>query len=77
MRISFAPAFLKALDKLDPQVKVSAKEAAAKVIDFYERRSKAPGLGVNRLRLYLHTDDELRFVLAGTHDDVKKYLSRV
>jgi mRNA-degrading endonuclease RelE of RelBE toxin-antitoxin system len=91
MRISFAPAFLKALDKLDPQVKAGAKEAVGKVIDFYERRLKAPGLGVKRLRgriwearadlkirvLYLLQGDELRFVLAGTHDDVRKFLSRV
>lgn len=91
MRVSFAPAFLKQLGKLDPQVKESAKEAAGKIIDFYERRIKAPGLGVKRLRgdiwearagikiriLYLLSGEDLRFVLAGTHDEVRKFLSRV
>lgn len=91
MRISFAPAFLKALDKLDPHVKAGAKEATGKVIDFYELRRKAPGLGVKLLRgriwearaglkirvLYILKDDELRFVLAGSHDDVRKFLTRV
>ena len=91
MRVSFAPSFLKQLKKLDPQVKETAKETAAKIIDFYELQAKAPGLGVKRLRddiwearaglkmriLYLLKDDGLRFVLAGTHDEVIKFLSRV
>ena len=91
MRVSFAPTFLKQLGKLDPRVKESAKEASEKIIDFYEHRTKAPGLGVKRLRgdiwearaglkirvLYLLDDDGLRFVLAGTHDDVRQFLSRV
>jgi hypothetical protein len=89
--VSFAPAFLKQLQKLDPQAKDAAKQATGKVIDFYEARSKVPGLGVKRLRgpvwearaglkirvLYLLEGDGLRFILAGTHDDVRKYLSRV
>jgi len=91
MRVSFAPAFQKQLGKLDPQVKESAKEATGKIIDFYERRIKAPGLGVKRLRgdiwearagikiriLYLLKGEDIRFVLAGTHDEVRKFLSRV
>lgn len=91
MRVSFAPAFHKQLGKLDPSVKESAKAAAARVIDFYERGMRAPGLGVKRLRgdlwearaglrvrvLYLLAGDELRFILAGTHDDAKRYLARM
>ena len=90
MRVTFAPAFIKVLGKLDPQVKESVKVATGKAIDFYERRSKAPGLGVKRLRgniwearaglsiriLYLLDGDELRFVLAGTHEDVKRFMLR-
>ena len=91
MRISFAPAFLKQLRKLEPPAKESAKEAVRRVIDFYERRIKAPGLGVKRLRgriwearaglkirvLYLLKDDDLRFILAGSHDEVRNFLSRL
>ncbi|MCM2303688.1 MAG: hypothetical protein NDJ72_03245 [Elusimicrobia bacterium] len=91
MRVSFAPAYLKQLKKLDPQVKEDAKEATGKVMDFYEFGNKSPGLGVKRLRgdiwearaglkiriLYSLSGDELRFILAGTHDDVRKFLSRV
>jgi hypothetical protein len=90
MRVSFAPAFLKQVGKLDPQVKESAKETTGNVIDFYERRIKAPGLGMKRLRgdiwearaglkvrvLYILAGDELRFVLAGNHEDVKRFLLR-
>lgn len=91
MRVSFAPAFLKQLRKLDPQVKEGAKDAAGKVMDFYESGNKPPGLGVKRLQrdvwearaglkiriLYSLSGDELRFILAGTHDDVRKFLSRI
>lgn len=91
MRVSFAPAFLKQLTKLDPKVKESTKETTEKIIDFYEFQAKAAGLGVKRLRgdiwearaglkmrvLYLLNEGGLRFVLAGTHDDVRKFLSRV
>lgn len=90
MRVVFTPSFLKQLSKLDPPVKENAKEAAGKVIDFYERDIKSSGLGIKRLRgdvwearaglririLYLLSGDELRFVLAGTHDAVKRYLAR-
>lgn len=91
MRVSFAPPFLKQLGKLDHQAKESAKEAAGKVIDFYERGVKSPGLGLKRLRgdiwearaglkirvLYLLKDDGVRFLLTGTHDQVRQFLSRV
>lgn len=90
MRITFAPAFRKQLGKLDPQAKGTAKAAAEKVIDFYEGGAKASGLGVKRLRgnvwearaglririLYLLSGDELTFVLAGTHEDVRRFLLR-
>ena len=70
MRVSFAPAFLKQLRKLDPQVKEAAKEAVARVIDFYELRDKGLRIRV----LYLLSGSGLRFVLAGTHGDVKRFL---
>jgi mRNA-degrading endonuclease RelE of RelBE toxin-antitoxin system len=89
--VSFSPAFLRQLGKLDPRVKESVKAAAAKVMDFYDSRAAAPGLGVKRLRsdiwearaglririLYRLSGDGLRFILAGTHDDVKNYLARL
>lgn len=88
MQVSFAPAFLKQIEKLDPQVRRAAKEAAARVIDFYESAARTPGLGVKRLRgdiwearsglrirvLYRLSGGELRFVLAGGHDDVRRFL---
>lgn len=91
MRVSFAPAFLKQLEKLDPGVKEDVKAAAAKIIDFYTEGKRTPGLGIKRLRreiwearaglrvrvLYLLADQELRFILAGSHDDVKRRLSKM
>lgn len=50
MQISFAPAFLRQVEKLDPPLKRAVKSATADVIDFYESRLASPGLGVKRLR---------------------------
>ncbi len=88
MQVSYAPAFLRLLKKLDPHVKEAAKTATAKVIDFYESGQRTSGLGIKHLRadiwearaglrirvLYRLSDDRLHFILAGTHDDVKNFL---
>ena len=88
MQVSYAPAFLRLLGKLDAPVKASVKQAVGRVIDFYEGGNKATGLGVKRLRgnlwearaglhvriLYSLSSDRLRFILAGNHDDVPQFL---
>ncbi|OGR91566.1 MAG: hypothetical protein A2V88_12420 [Elusimicrobia bacterium RBG_16_66_12] len=90
MEVSYAPAFLRLLGKLDPQVKEAAKEATARVIDFYLFGHKTHGLGIKRLRtdiwearaglririLYRLSAQSLHFILAGTHDDVKRFLKK-
>ena len=91
MRVSYAPAFLRLLDKLDPSVKESVKQAVGKVIDFYEETGKSGGLGIKRLRgdlwearaglrirvVYSLSGDKLRFILAGNHDDVRSFLRQL
>jgi hypothetical protein len=87
--VSFAPAFERRLAKLDPSVRPAAISAVARVIDFYETGARTPGLGIKRLRgdlwearaglsirvLYRLTGPELRFILAGTHADIKRFLA--
>ncbi len=91
MVVSFSPAFLKQMRKLDRPVKEAAKSAVEKVIDFYEAGVRMPGLGVKRLRgevwearsglkirvlFHLH-GEELRFILAGNHSDVVRFLAGI
>ena len=91
MQVSYAPAFLRLLGKLDPPVKASVKHAVGKVIDFYEGGRKGTGLGVKRLRgdlwearaglrirvIYSLSGDQLHFILAGSHDDVRNFLRQL
>lgn len=88
LEIYFAPSFERILKKLDPHIKSWVKDATAKVIDFYTADKKSEGLGVKRLRgniwearaglkirvLYDLAGSRLTFILAGSHDDVKRFL---
>ena len=88
MRVSYAPAFLRVFDKLDPPVKRGVKAVTGKVIDFYQTGSASAGLGIKHLRrdlwearsglkiraVYSLSKSEIRFLVAGTHDDVKRFL---
>ncbi len=86
--IYYSPSFLRIIKKLDPSIKSAIKETVLKVIDFYSTGSKTEGLGIKHLRnevwearsglkirvLYTLTKDRLTFVLAGSHDEVQRYL---
>jgi mRNA-degrading endonuclease RelE of RelBE toxin-antitoxin system len=87
--VSFTPSFSRQIEKLDPLAKWAAKKTIAAVICFYESRERTPGLGVKRLRrdiwearsglririLYRLDGGSLRFVVVGTHEDVKRFLA--
>ena len=91
MDVVYAPAFLRMLKKFDPHIKEGVKAAVAAVIDYYETGQKTPGLGLTQLRgrlwearagirwrvLYVVGDNQLTFVLAGSHDDVRSFLKRL
>lgn len=88
MRVFFASAFLRSLKKLDPQTRESVKDAVGKVLDLYGAGTKPGGLGIKHLRgelwearaglrlrvVYVLGQGAVRFVLAGSHDDVKDFL---
>lgn len=91
MQVHYAPAFLHLFNKLDPPVKAGVKAAVSKVIGLYETGKKSAGLGIKHLRgdlwearaglkirvVYSISEDEIRFLLAGSHDDVKDFLKHV
>lgn len=91
MQVYYTPAFLRLLKKLDPHMRTGVKAAVSKVIDLYETGQKSVGLGINRLRgdlwearsglkirvVYSLSEDELRFLLAGSHDDLKNFLNHL
>lgn len=76
------------MKKLDPPVKEAVKATVTKVIDLYTEDRRTEGLGIKRLRgplwearagikvrvIYELTGSRLNFVLAGSHDDVVRFL---
>jgi mRNA-degrading endonuclease RelE of RelBE toxin-antitoxin system len=90
VQVYYTPAFLRLFSKLGDPVKMAVKDTVSQVIDLYETGDKSVGLGIKRLRgdlwearsglkirvVYSMNEDEVRFLLAGTHDDVRKFLKR-
>lgn len=91
MEIYFAPSFQRIIKKMDSPVKESIKNSVKQIIDFYNSGQKTSGLGIKNLRgtlwearsgikvrvLYDLSENQLTFVLAGSHDNVKNFLKRI
>lgn len=88
MQVYYAPAFLRLFNKLDPPVRAGVKTTVSKIIDLYGTGNKSVGLGIKHLRgdlwearsglnirvVYSMSGDQIRFLLAGSHNDVKSFL---
>lgn len=89
MRFEFKPSFDKSVKSLPPQTKQEIKELCFFLINILSgERSLSKGIGLKNLRsnfweirkglklriLFRWDDDFVEFILAGTHDDIKKYL---
>ena len=89
MRFEFKPSFERSLKALPSSEKTDIKEVTSKLIDILSAdRQIHQGLGLKRLTrhfwetrkglktriLFRWTGDLVEFVLAGNHDDVKRFL---
>ena len=92
MRFEFKLSFERSVKSFPPSEKSEMKEAAAQLIDILSRdRQIHQGLGLKRLRgdfwelrkgikariLFRWQGDLVEFVLAGNHDDVKRFLKNI
>ena len=92
MRFEFKPSFDRSTKSLSLSEKSEVKEAASQLIDVLSKdRQIHQGLGLKRLRgdfwearkgikariLFRWTGDLVEFVLAGNHDDVKRFLKNL
>ncbi len=92
MRFEFKPSFDRSIKSLPPTEKTDVKEVAFQLIDVLSKdRQIHQGLGLKRLKedfwetrkgikvriLFRWTGDLIEFVLAGNHDDVKRFLKNV
>ncbi len=90
MEVYFAPSFIRVTKKLDPHIKTCIKHTINDIINFYESGEKTKGLGIKHLRnslwearsdiqmriVYNLYENQLTFVLTGSHDEVKNLLKR-
>ena len=92
MRFEFKPSFDRSIKSLPQSEQSDIKDAASKLIDVLSTdRQLHQGLGLKRLTrdfwearkgikariLFRWTGDLIEFVLAGNHDDVKRFLKSV
>lgn len=91
MRFEFAPSFDRSIKKLDFLRKRKIKQSIIKCIDFFETKTKPESLGLKHLRnnyweirvtikdrIILNiTDDLVKFIITGSHDDIKNFLKHI
>lgn len=92
MRFEFKPSFERSIKSLSPFEQIGVKEAAYQLIDVLSKdRQIHQGLGLKRLMgnfwetrkgikvriLFRWSGDLVEFVLAGNHDDVKRFLKNI
>lgn len=88
MRFEFKPSFDRSVKRLDAHRKEKTKRAAAAFVDFIETRIKPEGIGLKHLRgdfweisagikdriIFRMKKDLVEFIIAGTHDDIRRFL---
>ena len=92
MRIEFKPSFERSIKSFPEKEKEEIKKVAIQLIDILSRdRNIHKGVGLTRLRknfwevrkgikariLFRWEGDLVEFVLAGNHDDVKRFLKNI
>ena len=92
MKFEFKPSFDRSIKSLSPTEKIDVKETAAQLIAVLSKDKQIhQGIGLKRLTgnfwemrkgikvriLFRWTGDLIEFVLAGNHDDVKRFLKNV
>ena len=91
MKYEFKPSFDRSVKSLSPNEKIIIKEICRNLIDVISREIPlASGLGLKNLRknyweirkglkfriLFRWQDDRIEFILAGTHEDIKRFIKQ-
>lgn len=92
MRFEFKPSFEHSLKALHPKAQEQVKNACLKTIDILSQdRFIHQGIGLKRLKgdywevrygiktrlIFRWNKDLVEFILAGSHDDIRRYLRRI
>ena len=91
MRYEYKSSFDKVFKKLGLNRQEKVIDAISILIDFFENRKKAKGLGVKNLRenyweirvnvkdriIFTLEKDKVAFIIVGNHDEIKKFLRNI
>jgi hypothetical protein len=90
MKYFTSPLFRRTFKKLDPLKKEGVKKAISELTVFFDSGIKTEGLGLKRLHgnfweirasindriLFSFEGDEVFFLIAGNHDDIRRFLKQ-
>ena len=91
MRYEYKSSFDKVFKKLGLNRQEKVIDAISILIDFFENRKKAKGLGLKNLRenyweirvndkdriIFTLEKDKVAFIIVGNHDEIKKFLRNI
>jgi Txe/YoeB family toxin of Txe-Axe toxin-antitoxin module len=91
MRYEYKPSFEKVFKKLGLNRQEEVINAISILMDFFENRKKAKGLGLKNLRenyweirinvkdriIFTLEKDKVAFIIADNHDEIKKFLRNI
>ena len=91
MRYEYKSSFDKVFKKLGLSRQEKVIDAISILIDFFENRKKAKGLGLKNLRenyweirvnvkhriIFTLEKDKVAFIIVGNHDEIKKFLRNI
>jgi mRNA-degrading endonuclease RelE of RelBE toxin-antitoxin system len=87
----FKPSFEKSIKNLPPERRHKIRDAVESLIDFFETGQRKEGLGLKQLRwtfweiradirdriIFEFDGNSISFILAGNHDEIKRFLKRL
>jgi len=91
MKYEYKPSFDKTFKKMESIRREKASSAVSELIDFFETGKKPKGLGLKHLKdpfweirfnirdriIFSLEDDTVSFIIAGNHDEIKRFLKRI
>lgn len=88
MNYSFKPSYIRSIKKLDKTRAERVQDAFEQLMHLFVTGKKTPGLGIKHLRyelweiraglldriVFRRKKDTIEFIIAGTHDEIKRLL---
>lgn len=91
MTYTFKHSYLHSIKKLDKKRRITINKAIETLINFFQTREIPKGLGLKQLRynfweiraglferiIFRRISDKIEFIIAGSHDEIKRFLKNI